>query len=122
PPQDRRPSRSAPDRDLLRPSPGRTDPLDPPTPGRRVETPRPRHSGLRRNGAAGVKKNQLQPWRKKCWCIPERDHARFIAQMEDVLDLYHQSPADDEPLICMDEASKQLLDQVEPVIPVTPGQ
>lgn len=42
--------------------------------------------------------------------------------MEDVLDVYAQAHAEDEPLICMDEASKQLLrDGAEP-IPPGPGQ
>jgi len=57
-----------------------------------------------------VLKNELKPWQKKCWCILERDHARFVSQMEDVLDVYAEPPEDDEPLICMDEASKQVLD------------
>ncbi len=37
-----------------------------------------------------AKKNELQPWRKKCWCIPrERREARFVVtQMEEVLDVY----------------------------------
>lgn len=42
--------------------------------------------------------------------------------MEDVLDVYAQPHSDDEPLICMDEASKQLLRDVEEAIPLSPGQ
>lgn len=42
--------------------------------------------------------------------------------MEDVLDLYAQAHSDDEPLICMDEASKQLLRDVEEAIPMSPGR
>lgn len=42
--------------------------------------------------------------------------------MEDVLDLYAQSHSEEEPLICMDEASKQLLRDVEESIPLSPGQ
>jgi hypothetical protein len=42
--------------------------------------------------------------------------------MEDVLDLYAQTHADDEPLICMDEAGKQLLRDVEAPIPMGPGR
>src|SRR5947208_12822879 len=44
--------------------------------------------------------------------------------MEDVLDLYTQAHSEDEPLICMDEASKQLLsDPAEtPPIPPAPGR
>lgn len=54
-----------------------------------------------------VLKNELQPWRKQCWCIPERDRARFVAQMESVLDTYTAEYSHEQPLICMDEASKQ---------------
>jgi hypothetical protein len=42
--------------------------------------------------------------------------------MEDVLDLYAQAHTADEPLICMDEASKQLLRDVERPTPVGPGR
>lgn len=42
--------------------------------------------------------------------------------MEDVLDLYTTPQCDDEPLICMDESSKQLLGDRESPVPVTPGR
>jgi hypothetical protein len=42
--------------------------------------------------------------------------------MEDVLDEYAKAPSDDEPLVCMDEASKQLLRDVEPSQPMKPGE
>jgi hypothetical protein len=42
--------------------------------------------------------------------------------MEDVLDLYAQAHTGDEPLICMDEASKQLLRDVDAPIPMEPGR
>ena len=52
----------------------------------------------------------------KRWCVPERDAARFVAQMEDVLDAYALPPDASRPLVCMDEAAKQLLgDAVEPL-------
>lgn len=41
--------------------------------------------------------------------------------MEDVLDLYAAEHAEDEPLICMDEASKQLLADERESIPMAPG-
>ncbi len=56
------------------------------------------------------------------FCIPERDLARFIAQMEVVLDLYSQEHSENEPLICMDEASLQLQGHVHEPIPLKPGQ
>jgi hypothetical protein len=42
--------------------------------------------------------------------------------MEDILDLYAQPHTDDEPLICMDEASKQLLRDVGAGLPMSPGR
>ncbi len=58
----------------------------------------------------------------KRWCIPERDAARFVAQMEEVLDVYAAPPDPQRPLVCMDEAAKQLLgDAVEP-LPLEQGQ
>jgi hypothetical protein len=64
----------------------------------------------------------LQPWRQKSWCIPEKNHARFVAQMEEVLDVYAAEHSPEEPLISMDEAAKELTsDEVEP-IPIAPGQ
>ena len=33
---------------------------------------------------------ELQPWKTERFCIPEEDLPRFIAQMEDVLDVYSE--------------------------------
>ena len=35
--------------------------------------------------------NDLKPWRKDMWCIPQVD-AEYVARMEDVLDLYAEGP------------------------------
>jgi len=42
--------------------------------------------------------------------------------MEDVLDLYAQEHPADEPLVCMDEASKQLLRDTTAPLPMAPGR
>lgn len=42
--------------------------------------------------------------------------------MEDILDLYEAPHTHDEPLICMDEAAKQLLRDDLPPLPMEPGQ
>ena len=42
--------------------------------------------------------------------------------MEEVLDVYAEPHDPDEPMICMDEASKQLLADVAEPIPMQPGQ
>jgi hypothetical protein len=59
---------------------------------------------------------------KEQWCIPAKANAEFVSCMEDVLDVY-QLPYDPKrPQVCMDETSKQLLADVHPPIPATPGQ
>jgi transposase len=65
---------------------------------------------------------ELQPWKIERFCIPEEDLPRFIAQMEDVLDVYSELPDSNIPLICMDEASVELTGDLYPSIPAKPGQ
>ena len=49
------------------------------------------------------KKNELRPWKTERFCIPERDLARFVAQMEVILDLYTSEDAQ----AVKDEMNKQ---------------
>lgn len=42
--------------------------------------------------------------------------------MEQVLDVYAKPPIDDEPLVCMDEASKELHAHVTAPLPMAPGR
>lgn len=42
--------------------------------------------------------------------------------MERVLDVYQEPYDETHPLICMDEASKQVLSDVEPALPMSPGR
>jgi DDE superfamily endonuclease len=42
--------------------------------------------------------------------------------MEDVLDVYHRPPDPSRPLVCLDEASKQLIGEVAEPVPAGPGQ
>jgi hypothetical protein len=56
------------------------------------------------------------------WCIPPKANAAFVAEMEQVLDVY-QRPADPRfPVICMDESNKQLTGDVLAPLPLKPGQ
>ena len=56
------------------------------------------------------------------WCIPPKQNAAFVADMEQVLDVY-QRPYDPRfPVICMDESNKQLIGDVQPPLPLKPGQ
>ena len=40
--------------------------------------------------------------------------------MEDVLDVYHRPPDPKRPLVCLDEASKQLIGEVAEPVPARP--
>jgi DDE superfamily endonuclease len=42
--------------------------------------------------------------------------------MEKILDVYCESYDEEHPLICMDEAAKQITSHVEPALPMSPGQ
>ena len=68
-----------------------------------------------------LKKNELKPWKKKEWCIPEVS-GEFVARMEDVLDLYHADYDPDHPVVCFDETSRQLVADKRPVIGAKPGR
>jgi hypothetical protein len=57
----------------------------------------------------------------KRYCIPERDAARFVAQMEEVLDVYTAPPDPQRPLVAMDEAAKQLLGDAVAPLAMEPG-
>ena len=74
-----------------------------------------------RDRSQDTQKNRLKPWQSKRFCIPERDHARFVADMEYLLDVYQEHFDETHPLICMDEASKQVTADVEPALPMSPG-
>ena len=65
--------------------------------------------------------NDLQPWRKKMWCIPQVD-ADYVARMEDVLDLYAEPPNPQRPVVCFDESPIQLIGEARQPIPPEPGQ
>src|ERR1700716_984061 len=65
--------------------------------------------------------NDLKPWRKTMWCIPQVD-AEYVARMEDVLDLYAEAPDPKRPVVCFDESPIQLIGEVRQPIPAEPGQ
>jgi transposase len=65
--------------------------------------------------------NDLKPWRKDMWCIPQVD-GEFVARMEDVLDLYAEQADPERPVICFDESPTQLIGEVRQPIPAKPGQ
>jgi hypothetical protein len=64
---------------------------------------------------------ELKPWQKKMWCIPRVD-AEFVARMEDVLDLYAETPTRAVPVVCFDETPTQLIGEARTPLPAEPGQ
>jgi DDE superfamily endonuclease len=65
--------------------------------------------------------NDLKPWRKDMWCIPQVD-ADYVARMEDVLDLYAEPRDPKRPVVCFDESPAQLIGEVRRPIRAKPGQ
>jgi hypothetical protein len=49
-------------------------------------------------------------------------NAEFVAAMEDVLEVYHRPYDEKRPLVCLDEASRQLIGETVVPIPAAPGQ
>jgi hypothetical protein len=63
----------------------------------------------------------LQPWLKKQWCIGTID-GPYLANMEDVLDVYAQPAEGLIARLCFDERPCQLLGEVLAPLPPAPGQ
>jgi hypothetical protein len=59
---------------------------------------------------------------KEQWCIPPQADAAFVCAMEDVLEVYHRPFDEKRPLVCLDEASKQLVGEIVQPLPAEPGQ
>ena len=96
-------------------------PLDIATAGGRIGRPRVGRYHQHRDRAASVKKNDIQPWIVNTWCIPPHADADFVWRMEDVLQIY-QLPYDPRyPVVCFDEACKQLFGEVRPSQRPKPG-
>lgn len=55
------------------------------------------------------------------WCVPTLD-SEFVARMEHILKLYRKPLNPQEPVVCVDEKSKQLLKETRPVIYAKPGK
>jgi hypothetical protein len=74
-----------------------------------------------RYGGASAKKNELKPWLRKQWCVPEVS-SEFVAAMEDVLELYAEPYGPKRPKVNFDETSKQLIVQKREPLSGQPGQ
>ena len=69
-----------------------------------------------------AKKNELKPHLRKCWVIPPKQNAAFVANMEDVLEIYKKPSNSAVPVICMDEQPTQLIKETRRKIAVEPGK
>lgn len=67
-----------------------------------------------------LNENELKPWQQRMWCIP-KFNADYVANMEDVLDVYSLPLDPEKPLVCFDETFTQLVQEVRPPIPAKPG-
>jgi hypothetical protein len=56
------------------------------------------------------------------WCIPPHADCAFVAAMEDVLEVYKRPTDPRQPLVCLDEASKQLIGEIRVPLPTRPGE
>jgi hypothetical protein len=56
------------------------------------------------------------------WCIPPKQSAEFVYQMEDVLDVYQCPRNPKRPMVCMDETFKQLIGETRELLPPAPGR
>ena len=54
--------------------------------------------------------------------IPPQMDAEFVCAMEQVLDVYEKPLDVDRPVVCVDEASRQLIAEIALPIPMEPGQ
>jgi len=56
------------------------------------------------------------------WCIPPKQNAAFVCQMEQVLEVYKRPYDPKRPVVCMDEQPKQLIAETRRPLPVEPGK
>jgi hypothetical protein len=70
---------------------------------------------------AGAEKNELKPWLRQQRVIPPKANAAFVANLEDVIEVYHRPPDETRPVVCVDEGGKQLIGDVRPPLPARPG-
>src|ERR1700757_3463738 len=77
--------------------------------------------GSRETVRRRLAEDDLKPWRRDMWCIPQVD-GTYVARMEDVLDLYAEEADPKRPVVCFDESPTQLIGELREPIPAEPGQ
>src|SRR4051794_37933179 len=71
--------------------------------------------------ARHLKKNALQPHRRKMWCIAGKPSAEFVYHMEDVLEVYRPPSAPKRPVVGVDEPLKRVVGGPREPLPMRPG-
>ncbi|HMH70887.1 MAG TPA: IS630 family transposase [Bradyrhizobium sp.] len=69
-----------------------------------------------------LKKTFLKPHLKQQWVIAPDASAAFVANMEDVLEVYQRPRDPERPVVCLDETSKQMIVETREPIPAKPGR
>ncbi|MGP0083649.1 MAG: IS630 family transposase [Steroidobacteraceae bacterium] len=69
-----------------------------------------------------LKKNALKQHLKQQWVIAPQASAGFVANMEDVLEVYQRPHDPQRPVVCLDEISKQMIIETRAPIPAAPGR
>ena len=69
-----------------------------------------------------LKKTRSSRGRRSSGASRREANAEFVAAMEDVLEVYHRPEDENRPLVCLDEASRQLIGETVTPIPAEPGQ
>jgi transposase len=59
-----------------------------------------------------LKKHDIKPWIVETWCLPPKADAEFVWRMEDVIQTYLRPYNPLFPVVCFDEACKQLFGEV----------
>ena len=68
-----------------------------------------------------LERNELHPNKSEYWCIPEVT-SEFILRMENVLHIYSLPYDSSYPVVCMDEAAIQILQDLKPRLEILPGE
>jgi len=64
----------------------------------------------------------LNPHLNKQWVIPPQGEAAFVAALADVLEVSPRPHDPSSPLVCVEEATKQLIKETRRPLPLKPGQ
>ena len=76
----------------------------------------------RQHDRADAEKTLSKPHLKQQWVHPAGRQRRFVAAMEDVLEVYQRPYDRQRPLVCLDETSKQLIAETRVPIAAKPGR